>query len=53
MDLTYDSVTKEQKFFIKALRNIKFLEGFFNLKVSNEELDYYLENRKSHKVSLL
>jgi len=54
-DLTYEvkmrlARTKEQKTFIKALRNIKFLEGFFNLKVSNEELDYYLTNRDSHKV---
>ncbi len=54
-DLTYEvkmrlAKTDEQKTFIKALRNIKFLEGFFNLKVSNEELDYYLANRESHKV---
>ncbi|MDP2920994.1 MAG: hypothetical protein Q8O12_01305 [Candidatus Omnitrophota bacterium] len=44
------SKTEEQKTLVKALRNIDFLEGFFNLKVSNEELDYYLNNRDSHKV---
>ena len=54
--LTYEvkqriASTEEQKTLIKALRNIKFLEGFFNLKVSNEELDYYLGNKESHKVS--
>ncbi|MCX5693489.1 MAG: hypothetical protein NTX47_07435 [Candidatus Omnitrophica bacterium] len=43
--------TEEQKTLVKALRNIDFLEGFFNLKVSNEELDYYLENKESHKVA--
>ncbi|MEK6733198.1 MAG: hypothetical protein AABY55_06175, partial [Candidatus Omnitrophota bacterium] len=45
------SKTDEQKTLVKALRNINFLEGFFNLKVSNEELDYYLNNRDSHKVA--
>jgi len=54
-DLAYEiktsiSKTDEQKTIIKALRNIKFLEGFFNLKVSNEELDYYLANKDSHRV---
>ncbi|MFC1623747.1 glycoside hydrolase family 15 protein [Candidatus Omnitrophota bacterium] len=54
-DLTYEiknllSRTPEEKTFTKALRNTDFLEGFFSLKVSNEELDYYLENRASHKV---
>jgi len=44
------SGTQEQKTLTEALRNIKFLEGFFNLKISNEELDYYLENKESHKV---
>ncbi|MBU4313051.1 MAG: hypothetical protein KJ706_10115 [Candidatus Omnitrophica bacterium] len=42
--------TDEQKDLITALRNIKFLKCFFNLKVSNEELDYYLANRESHEV---
>jgi len=54
-DLTFEvklrmAKTEEQKTLIKALRNIKFLEGFFNLKISNEELDYYLANRESHKA---
>jgi len=40
----------EEKSLTQALRNIKFLEGFFNLKISNEELDFYLQNRDSHKV---
>ena len=42
--------TDKQKILVTALRNINFLENFFNLKVSNEELDYYLANRDSHKV---
>jgi len=42
--------TDEQKTLVKAIRNINFLEGFFNLKVSNEELDYYLQNKEFHKV---
>lgn len=55
-ELTYDIKQRlarndEEKLFTENLRNIKFLEGFFNLKVSNEELDYYLENKDSHKVS--
>lgn len=55
-DLTYEvkmrfAKNEDQRLFIKAQRNIKFLEGFFNLKVSNEELDYYLENKESHKVA--
>jgi len=45
------SKTDEQKTFVKVLRNINFLEGFFNLKVSNEELDYYLNNKDSHRVA--
>ncbi|MFA5388631.1 MAG: UTP--glucose-1-phosphate uridylyltransferase [Candidatus Omnitrophota bacterium] len=54
--LTYDIKQKlgrneEEKNLTQALRNIRFLEGFFNLKISNEELDYYLQNRDSHKVS--
>ncbi|MBU4590001.1 MAG: ParB N-terminal domain-containing protein [Candidatus Omnitrophica bacterium] len=43
--------TEKQQSLIKALRNINFLEGFFNLKVSNEELDHYLANKDSHKVA--
>ncbi|MBU4589868.1 MAG: hypothetical protein KKG01_02980, partial [Candidatus Omnitrophica bacterium] len=55
-DLAYEvkqniAENKEQKDLISALRNINFLEGFFNLKVSNEELDYYLQNKDSHKVA--
>ncbi|MBU4590867.1 MAG: glucosamine-6-phosphate deaminase, partial [Candidatus Omnitrophica bacterium] len=55
-DLSYEvkqrlAKNNDQKELIKALRNIKFLEGFFNLKVSNEELDYYLANKESHKVN--
>ena len=42
---------EEEKTLTKALRNIKFLEGFFNLKISNEELGYYLENKETHKVA--
>ncbi|MBU1933221.1 MAG: class II fructose-bisphosphate aldolase [Candidatus Omnitrophica bacterium] len=54
--LSYDvkqrlAKTDEEKTLTQALRNIKFLEGFFNLKVSNEELDYYIENKDSHKVA--
>ncbi len=44
------SRTEKEKLLTKALRNINFLEGFFNLKVSNEELDYYIANREEHKV---
>ena len=55
-DLAYEvkqnlAKTQEQKILVQALRNIKFLENLFNLKVSNEELDYYLNNADSHKVS--
>ncbi|MBU3912236.1 MAG: phosphoglycerate kinase [Candidatus Omnitrophica bacterium] len=54
-ELTYEIKQRlarndEEKALTQNLRNIKFLEGFFNLKVSNEELDYYLENRGSHKT---
>ena len=42
---------EEEKTLIQALRNIKFLEDFFNLKVSNEELNYYLNNKNSHKAA--
>lgn len=55
-DLSYEIKQKlakndEEKTLTQALRNIKFLEGFFNLKISNEELDYYLNNKGSHKVA--
>lgn len=55
-DLTYEIKQRiarndEEKTFIQALRNIKFLESFFNLKISNEELDYYLQDKESCKVS--
>lgn len=54
--LTFDvkqrlAKTEEQNNLTQALRNIKFLEGFFNLKISNEELDYYLSNKETHKVA--
>jgi len=54
--LTYDikqrlAKNEEEKSLTDALRNIKFLEGFFSLKISNEELDYYLNNKESHKVA--
>ena len=45
------STNENQKLFTKALRHIKFIEDFFNIKVSNEELDYYLANKEAHKVS--
>jgi len=45
------SKTDEQKTLVKADHNINFLESFFNLKVSNEDLDYYLNNKDSHKVA--
>ena len=55
-NLSYDIKTNlaknaEEKTLASALKNIKFLESFFNLKVSNEELDYYLNNKDSHKVA--
>lgn len=55
-ELTYEakdflSVSENQKLLTKALRHIKFIEDFFNLKVSNEELDYYLANKEEHAVS--
>ena len=45
------SKNDEQKTLIKLDHNISFLENFFNLKVSNEDLDYYLNNKDSHKVA--
>ena len=55
-ELTYEikdliSDNPNQKLLTKSLRNIKFLESFFNLKVSNEELDYYLKDKESFKES--
>ncbi|MFH1783165.1 MAG: 6-phosphofructokinase [Candidatus Omnitrophota bacterium] len=44
------SKTSEEKVLTKAFRNIKFLAGFFNLKISNEELNYYLSDKDSCKV---
>nr|MBU1328746.1 mannose-6-phosphate isomerase, class I [Candidatus Omnitrophota bacterium] len=45
------SKTDEQKNLVKIDHNINFLESFFNLKVSNEDLDYYLNNKDFHKVA--
>ncbi|MCX5693488.1 MAG: hypothetical protein NTX47_07430 [Candidatus Omnitrophica bacterium] len=55
-NLTYEikqklAVNNEQKELVLALRNIKFLETFFNLEISNEDLEYYLNNRDFHKVA--
>ncbi|HAZ10718.1 MAG TPA: hypothetical protein DCY56_06400 [Candidatus Omnitrophica bacterium] len=55
-ELTYDikdliSDNPNQKLLTKALRNIHFLESFFNLKVSNEELEYYFKDKDSFKVT--
>ncbi|MFH1478974.1 MAG: phosphoglycerate kinase [Candidatus Omnitrophota bacterium] len=41
----------EEKLLTKVIRNAKFLTGFFSLKISNEELDYYLEDKPSFEVS--
>lgn len=54
-DLTYAlkesfSTNEDQRLLAKSLRHIKILEDFFNLKLSNEELDYYLTDREGHKV---
>nr|MBU1327909.1 DUF89 family protein [Candidatus Omnitrophota bacterium] len=40
----------DQKLLTKALRNVNFLENFFNLKISNENLDYYLKDKDNFKV---
>ncbi|MBU4311131.1 MAG: hypothetical protein KJ706_00215, partial [Candidatus Omnitrophica bacterium] len=45
------SIDDNQKLLTKSLRNINFLENFFNLKVSNEELEYYLKDKDSFKES--
>lgn len=42
------SVTQAQKDLVTALRNIKFIENFFNLKISNKELAYYLSSNKDN-----
>jgi len=56
-ELTYEtkdliSDNDNQKLLSKSIRNIKFLENFFNLKISNEELEYYLKNKDSFSVEL-
>ena len=55
-ELFYDtkdflSTSDDQKLLTKSLRHIKFVGDFFNIKVSNEELDYYLTNKEEHAVS--
>jgi len=55
-DLSYEikqrlAKNDEEKILTQALRSIKFLEGFFNLKISNEELDYYLQNKASCNIA--
>jgi len=55
-ELSYDiknliSDTDNQKLLTKSIRSIRFLEKFFNLKISNEELDSYLKDKKFFKVS--
>lgn len=50
-DLTYEikknlSQNDDQRMLIDTLYNIKFLENFFNLKLSNEEFNYYLNINK-------
>ena len=55
-ELTYEakdflSVSENQKLLTRSIRHIKFIEDFFNIKVSNEELDYYLANKEEHAVS--
>ena len=46
----YIAENDAQKQLVKASRHIKLLEGFFNLKLSNEELDYYLANKDDFKI---
>ncbi len=55
-ELTYEvklhiASNDKEKTLVTALHNINFLESFFNLKVSNEELGYYLNNKDEHKVA--
>jgi len=45
------STNENQKLLTKSLRRVKFLGSFFNLKISNEELDYYLADKDSFKVN--
>ena len=45
------STNEKQKLITRSLRHIKFLENFFDLKVSNEELDYYLTSKDDFKVA--
>ncbi|MFC1667530.1 ARMT1-like domain-containing protein, partial [Candidatus Omnitrophota bacterium] len=44
------STNQNQKLLTKSIKHITFLEDLFNLKVSNEELDYYLNNKEGFKV---
>jgi hypothetical protein len=55
-ELTYatkDLLSKNnnQKNLTKALRNIKVLDSLFNLEVSNQEYNYYLQDKDSFKVA--
>ncbi|HAZ11122.1 MAG TPA: hypothetical protein DCY56_08520, partial [Candidatus Omnitrophica bacterium] len=55
-ELTYDikdliSDNPNQKLLTKSIRNIRFLESFFNLKVSNEDFERYLKDKDSFKES--
>ncbi|MFA4990996.1 MAG: hypothetical protein WC569_00245 [Candidatus Omnitrophota bacterium] len=44
------SENSDQRFLSKALRHIKILDSFFNLRLSNEELTYYLKNKDDFKI---
>lgn len=55
-ELTYDtkdflSFNEDQKALTKCYRHIKFLENFFNLRISNEDLDRYLSDKEGHRVA--
>lgn len=55
-DLTYElkdslSTNENQRLLTKVIRHIKLLSEFFNLKLSNEELEYYYANKDAFKVS--
>ena len=54
-ELTYEikdllSTDENQKHLTKSIRHIRILGDFFNLKLSNEELSYYINNRDECKV---
>jgi len=54
-DLTYDTMdilseNQNQKNLTNAIRNINVLDSLFNIKVSNEQYDYYLKNKGSCNV---